>query len=122
MHPSLERRRALLAERPSAECPSCGGMGDHGYDESGCRYACYFCGMTGLVTPSARARHDDAMRWATYVEAERRVIDAAELAALCAAERECERFDEMLADEDSSDTYRHWTPSAADAEYDDIPF
>ena len=28
-------------------CPSCGGCGDHGYDEEGCLYVCYGCGGTG---------------------------------------------------------------------------
>jgi hypothetical protein len=36
------------------DCPNCGGWGDTGIEqESGCRYACYSCGMSGKVSLDA---------------------------------------------------------------------
>lgn len=48
----------FIAPRGKEECRSCDGEGDHGYDEAGCSYACYACGMSGWVPAGSQEDYD----------------------------------------------------------------
>jgi hypothetical protein len=67
------------AMKMKVDCPSCGGWGDQGYDEAGCRYACYFCGMSGLVDEAVAAEWKRNEAWGAYVSAEKAIRERAEL-------------------------------------------
>lgn len=71
--------RTYLCNRPvfsryvaalvTTDCESCGGMGDHGWDEVGCVYACYACGMTGKRTlPRGQVQREAALQRGAYNE------------------------------------------------------
>lgn len=54
-----------------ADCPSCGGFGDHGVEEeSGCLYVCYACGGSGRVEASIAAAARRDCSWSLFIRAE----------------------------------------------------
>lgn len=64
---------------PMADCPACDGYGFDGNDEEGKPYACYSCGCSGRVPAKVAADYWRDARWASYVYAERGVIERARL-------------------------------------------
>lgn len=48
-HHSTTAAQVAIKLNAKVDCPRCGGLGDHGTDETGRLYACYCCGMTGRV-------------------------------------------------------------------------
>lgn len=96
-----------MPELFKVQCPSCDGFGDHGIEEeSGCRYACYACGMSGVIMVDAAGKA--AMAWQRYLEAERDIeirLHSKALEAQRAAERR-----------------PSWPARLYEGELDDIPF
>lgn len=104
------------------DCPKCGGYGHDGFEEeSGCPYACYFCGASGLVDEAVANEYYRDMAWGAYKEAEARIMKKARLGIPA----DCGYY----YDEDSGEVvivYPKAARQAVDAwpieEFDDIPY